>query len=206
MSGATTTDDTNEYAEREAVAVFDSEAALDAAVDGLMQIGLRQEDMSVVASAAKLTPKESASRIEDADDTQRGDYIDKDARTEGAVAMTGGPALIAGLGAALFAGVAGAALIPAIAVTVAGTAAAGTVGLLFARAFGRKHAAYVAEQIENGGLLLWVHAPDDQNDAKIAAVLTKAGGRDVHFHVVNRSWGIADVPFHDAEPDPLLRS
>jgi hypothetical protein len=39
------------YEEREAVAVFDNESSLNAAVDALMLAGLRQDDLSVLADA-----------------------------------------------------------------------------------------------------------------------------------------------------------
>jgi hypothetical protein len=57
----------------------------------------------------------------------------------------------------------------------------------------------------DGGLLLWVRADDPARDKEIAGILARAGGRDVHFHVATRKWGVADVPLHDAQPDPLLR-
>jgi hypothetical protein len=56
-----------------------------------------------------------------------------------------------------------------------------------------------------GSLLLWVHAPDETKDAWILEILKRHGGRDAHFHVVHRTWGVADRPLHDVNPDPLLR-
>ena len=98
------------------------------------------------------------------------------------------------------------ALIPAIAVTAGSALVSGGLGLVLSRVFGRKHAGYVERQIMSGGLLLWVHASEEKNDARIVEILKQNGGRDAHIHVVNRTWGVDDVPFHDAEPDPTLRS
>lgn len=103
------------------------------------------------------------------------------------------------------AGTGDAALVPVIAVTVGSAAAGGTLGFMLARVFGRRHAAYVERQIRGGGLLLWVDAPDSSNDARVPELLKNSGGRDVHFHLVNRTWGVADRPPHDFNPDPLLR-
>ena len=189
------------YQEREAVAVFDSEAALNAAVDALMQYGLRQEDMSVLAATESLSPAKS---LEDKDDVERASYVTGDSRTIGA-ALTGGPALITGLGAALVAGTVGVALIPAFALTIGGSLATGSAGFVLSRVFGRKHAAAIHQQLANGGLLLWVHAPDAKDDAKILDILKQSGGRDAHIHVVHRSWGTDDVPFSADQPDPLLK-
>jgi hypothetical protein len=193
------------YQEREAVAAFDSEAALHAAVDALMQFGLRQNDMSVLGDVGKLPLVQPGHEPADRDNAPKTNYSSPDARTEGLAALAGAPALVAGFIAAAVAGTGGAALIPAIAITVGGTAVGGTAGLLLARLFGRKHAAYVESQIRSGGLLLWVHVPDADKDAKIAGILKSKGGRDVHFHVAHRTWGSADRPLHDFQPDPLLK-
>lgn len=200
MSSIDSPDDvTINYSEREAVAVFSSEAALHAAVDSLLQLGFDEKDMSVLGAHGAFSLQPLSTR-EDSGEVARGTYVAADERVEGLAALAGGPALVAGLCAALVAGTGGAALIPAIAVTAGGTAAGGVVGLLLARAFGRKHAAFVERQIGDGGLLLWVHAPDPAKDAEIAAILTAKGGKDVHFHEVQRQWTL-----HAPHPDPLLR-
>ena len=192
------------YEEREAVAVFDNESSLNAAVDALMLAGLRQDDLSVLADAGSLSAQ-AASNLADKESTPRTEYVSPDSRTEGFAALAGGPALLGGLTAALVAGTGGAALIPTIAVAVGSTLAGGGLGLVLARAFGRKHAAFVGHQLKKGGLLLWVHAPDEAKDAEILQILKLHGGRDAHFHVVHRTWGVADRPLHDVNPDPFLR-
>lgn len=201
MTSKDTLDDvTTEYSEREAVAVFDSEAKLHAAVDALLQLGLEEKDMSVLGAHGTFSLK-PLSEMEDSADSPRATYVPSDDRREGLVALASGPALVAGLCAALIAGSGGVALIPAIAVTAGSTAAGGALGMVLARAFGHKHAAFVERQIGDGGLLLWVHAPDAGKDAAIAEILTSKGGRDVHFHVVNRAWTM-----HGPHPDPLLNA
>lgn len=201
-----TNDGTQTYQEREVVAIFDAESALRQAVDALMQAGLTQEDMSVLAHDANLAGKAAptAEQLADQPDIPRDSYVSSDSRTEGLAAVAGVPAYVVGVGAAAIVGTGGAALIPTLAIAVGGGVAAGAVGMVLARAFGRKHAARVQEQIMNGGLLLWVHAPDAAKDATIVDILTRNGGRDVHIHEVTRSWGLADRPLHDFNPDPLL--
>lgn len=63
------------YQEREAVAVFSDEASLNAAVDELMQLGLRQEDMSLLASTDKLPSGISTDKLEDADNVPHAAYV-----------------------------------------------------------------------------------------------------------------------------------
>lgn len=193
------------YEEREAVAVFSDEASLNKAVEELMQIGLGQEDLSLLADAGTLSGK-SLNELEDADNVPHAGYVAPSSRTEALSALTGAPALAAGLGAAAVVASGGLALIPTIAIVAGSGAVAGTVGFLLARTFGKFHAERVQLDIANGGLLLWVHAPESANDAKIVEILMRNGARDVHFHSVKRSWGIADVPLHDFQPDPLLKA
>ena len=86
MTDKSVDDDSGErtYQEREAVAVFDDEASLDKAVDALMQFGLRQADMSVLADAGKLSAAKQAKQIEDADDAPHAGYVTPGSRTEAA--------------------------------------------------------------------------------------------------------------------------
>lgn len=171
-----------------------------------MQAGWEQADMSLLGNAERAARlAKPAEALADSKDAPREAFASPGSRHEGFAAVTTWPALVAGLGAAAIVTSGGAALLPILAVTAGSTAAGGGVGLLFARAFGRKHAAHVQDQILNGGLLLWVHAPDPAKDEVLLAALRDNGGRHAHIHVTTRTWGVDDVPFHDAEPDPLLR-
>ena len=206
-------EDTGEriYDEREIVGLFADEASLNAAIDELMQIGLRPIDMSLLADSRSLpesvksaTP--AARDLEDRADVDRAAYVSSDTRSEGLAALFGLPVYVASSGAAAAAVLGGAALVPTIAVVAGAGIAGGVVGLLLARMFGHKHAERIQNQIAGGGLLLWVHAPDVTRDGKVIEILKRHGAQDVHVHTVKRSWGIADVPFSTIDPDPLIKS
>ncbi len=206
MARAAADDGETSYEVREVVAVFDSEKALQGAVDALIAAGLDRADLTVLAGSGTIAEFGVPVRdIEDAADAPRAGYVDPEARTEAKTALVGAPALVVGLGAALAAGSAGLALIPTLALTVGGTLASGSAGLLLARFFGHRHSAVIQSQIEAGGLVLWVHSADASADEAIRAVLAEHGARDVHQHVVRRSWGVDDVPLHDFNPDPMLK-
>lgn len=194
------------FEEREAVAIFQDEKSLNAAIDELMQIGIRREDLSLLTDA-KSVPGKGATAEQEADDgsVKRQDVVSPDSRTEGLAALVGVPVYVAGAGVAAVAATGGAAaLIPAIAVVAGSGLAAGAVGLLLARVFGRHHAERVQDQIARGGLLLWVHLPDKAHDDQVLGILRRNGASDVHVHTVQRSWGVSDVPMHDTQPDPFL--
>ncbi len=206
MAAAAEDDGETSYEVREVVAVFDSEKALQGAVDELIAAGLERADLTVLAAAGQIAEFGVPVRdIEDAPDAPRAAYVGPDSQVEGRSALVGGPALVVGLGAALAAGSAGLALIPTLALTIGGTLASGSAGLLLARFFGHRHSAVIQSQIDAGGLVLWVHSADTSADETIRTALAKHGARDVHQHVVRRSWGVDDVPLHDFNPDPLLK-
>jgi len=194
------------YHERESVAIFGDEASLNAAVDALIQAGWEQDDMSLLGHADKVGEMQArAAELADRNDVPRAPYVSPDSKVEGVAASVAGPAVLAGLGVTAIVTTGGLALLPTIAFTAGSATVAGGIGLLFARAFGRKHAQHVQDQILNGGLLLWVRAKDPASDEKLLSILRDKGGRNVHMHTASRSWGVDDVPFHDVQPDPLLR-
>ena len=146
----------------------------------------------------------SAEKQADEDFVEHAAYVSPDSRTEGLAALVAAPVYVAGAGIAAVVATGGMALIPTIAVVAGSGLAAGGVGLILARVFGRHHAERVQAQVAAGGLLLWVHMPDENRDAEVMEILRRNGAHDVHIHVAKRSWGVSDVPLHDAQPDPLL--
>jgi hypothetical protein len=60
---------------------------------------------------------------------------------------------------------------------------AGTLlGAILARLVGRHHAEYLHNQIQRGGLLLWVRAWEPADEPLAISILQKYGGDDVHAH------------------------
>ena len=58
----------------------------------------------------------------------------------------------------------------------------GLTGSVLARWLGDHHAAHLEQQIENGGLLLWVRAWNAEDEARAAQILARHSGEDVHSH------------------------
>ena len=190
----------------ELLAIFRDEASLNAAVYALIQAGWEAEDMSLLGHSDKVAELQArATELADKADVPRTAYVSQDASVQGAVAAVAGPALLAGLRATAIVTSGGLALLPTLAITAGSATLSGGVGMLFARAFGRKHAEHVQSQILNGGLLLWVRAREPDTDETLLGTLRGNGGQHVHLHTTTRTWGVDDVPFHDVQPDPLLR-
>lgn len=192
------------YEEREIVAVFPDQASLIDAVGELMQNGVEQADLSVLGDAAKVSPQQPTEKLADEDDAPRSTFEMPYTRNVVMTSITGAPALFAGMGAAVVAGgTMGAAFVPMMALVVGSSLGGGALGYLLARLYGHKHAVVIEQQIRNGGLLLWVRAPDPTGDDQKIDILSRHGGKDIHVRVAHHTWGVANIPYFN--PDPLIK-
>ena len=69
-----------------------------------------------------------------------------------------------------------------IAAIAIGGGPAAVVGALLARRVGQHHKDYYADQIRNGGILLWVRAVDKDREELAVKILKGHSGQDVHVH------------------------
>ncbi|MDH3659594.1 MAG: hypothetical protein OEU92_06120 [Alphaproteobacteria bacterium] len=168
----------------EAVAVFHDAAKLDAAVEALKKAGFANDAISLLASEHAVEKKlghryQRVEELEDSDEAPRVAYrtqaeIDN---SEGTIigTLTFLPAVIAAGTIVASAGV--------VAAAVTGTAIAGAlIGTVLTRWLDQKHADLIQEQLEHGGLLLWVNAPTAAERDSAVRILLDHGGTDVHVH------------------------
>ena len=180
------TDDFKKIAIREAVGIFDSADALQAALDDLSMNGFSRLELSVLADektvAEKLGHKyRKVRQAEDDPDAPRTIWIPTESIGEAQGASISLPMYIAGATAsATFA--TGGTFLTAILATVAASAVGAAIGGVFARLIAQRHANYIQEQVELGGLLLWVHLRTPQRDRIAKDILKKHGARDIHVH------------------------
>lgn len=203
------TDGQQTIAVREVVAIFDDGAALENAIEVVEQAGVNRGAISVIASDETFGTKlshvyRSVSEMDAHDDIARGVKVTRYELAEGQGAAFSIPVYVgatAGLIAVLASG--GTVGLAALAGLAAG-AAGGGIGVSLARLLGDQQAQHVQQQIEEGGLLLWVQVKDAADaDARIDQ-LKSLGGRDVRVHVYQRPWG-DDAAALASQPDPLLR-
>ncbi|CUH65367.1 hypothetical protein TG4357_01824 [Thalassovita gelatinovora] len=171
----------------EAVGVFDSFKDLQAAFYDLRMVGFSRYDISLLAGQDVLKEKLGksywrASDLEDDPDAPRAAFVSEEAIGE----LEGGIA-----GGFFFLGsyIAMAAMLtPAstLAASIAAIAIGGTpsavIGTLLARRVGKHHKDYYANQIEHGGILLWVRVKDKEHEDLAVNILKGHSGRDVHVH------------------------
>lgn len=163
---------------REAVAVFDDEKSLEAAVYDLETHGFDRAALSVLATEeavqAKLGRRYSNVReMEDEPDAPRETFFSRVSRLEAEYL----PApMLAAMGALALTGVGtGLAILVA-----AGTGAALGAGL--GRLMHEHHATRISEQLARGGLVLWVNLRNQEEETKALEVLQASNAHDVHVH------------------------
>ncbi|HEX5795645.1 MAG TPA: hypothetical protein VFY19_07380 [Geminicoccaceae bacterium] len=173
---------------REAVAVFDNVSELDAAVEELRQAGFRRGDISLLATEHAVQKKlghryERVEELEDDPDAPRVTYRTPAALGEGEDILIGSltylPAVVAAGTVVASAGI--------VAAAVTGTALAGAlIGTVLAHWLDKQHAEHLQEQLERGGLLLWVRTPDEAAERRALEILTRHSAHDVHVHQLPR--------------------
>jgi len=63
-----------------------------------------------------------------------------------------------------------------------GSGAGGLIGTLLGKRLGDWHACRIAEQLDRGGLLLWVRSWDAGQEGLAVQILERNSGHDVHVH------------------------
>ena len=174
---------------REAVAVFDDPKTMQQALSDLQGSGFDRADISFVARDSYLKghlaqdyrdvhqaeddPKaQRATPVEETDIRQRrtlevstGATIAAFAAVGLTVATGGATALAAGIGAAAAGGIGG-------------------LGALLGKLYGQGQQKFMQEQIDRGGVVLWVHLRDAEAEQRALDALRRHGARDVHVHEI----------------------
>jgi hypothetical protein len=168
----------------EAVAVFHDVSDLDAAVEELRAAGFAKDDISLLATEDAVEDKlgqryERVEELEDEPEAPRVAYRTRTSLGESEDRLIGSltylPAVVAAGTVVASAGV--------VAAAVTGTAIAGAlIGTVLAHWLDKSHAEHLQEQLDHGGLLLWVRTPDEDAQRRALEVLTRHSAHDVHIH------------------------
>ena len=71
---------------------------------------------------------------------------------------------------------------PLIGAATAGGAGGLALGSLIAKFVGGTYGKYISDQLERGGLLLWVRTFDEAQEERAVSILKHHSGQDVHIH------------------------
>ncbi|WP_339859806.1 hypothetical protein [Thalassospira alkalitolerans] len=172
---------------REAVAVFDTAESLQTAIDELESSGFNRAELSLLASEPAIDEKldhiySKTTDLEDDPKALRTAYISAETIGDAEGALIAGPLYIAATTAAgimIATGGPIAATVAAIMVAGGGGAAIGT---FLAALMDKHHADYLQQQLDHGGLILWVRTRDQDHEKRALEILGKHSGHDVHIH------------------------
>lgn len=174
---------------REVVGVFHGADELQAAIDELLQSGFHRAELSLLASEDTVAKKlghhyRKVSSLADDPIIPRAAYVSPEAiggaeggligvlmyvgavAAAGAIVASGGTLTAAILGAALTGG------------------AGGLIGSLLARWVGEEHGRHLQDQVDRGGLLLWVRTWDARDEERAMRILKNDLGDEVHVHAL----------------------
>ena len=171
----------------EAVGVFDTVEALQAAYYDLMLVGFSRYDLSLLGSmeAMEKTFGETFWRSRDLEDdprAPRASVVSEEAMGELEGAIFGGFLFLGSYIAMAALLTPAGTLAASIAAIAIGGSPAAVVGAILARRAARHHGDYYAEQIRHGGILLWVRVADPERRRLAVEIMTGHSGHDVHVH------------------------
>ena len=172
---------------REAVGVFQDAEALEAAVDTLLSHGFDRAEISLLAGEKAVEAKlghvyRRVQELEDDPEAPRRAFVSTEAIGDAQGALIGGLLFLGGAATAGALVATGGSLIGAAVAAALGGGAGGLIGSVLAGLVGDRHARSLQEQLDRGGLLLWVRTRDAGHEEKALSVLTEAGASDVHVH------------------------
>jgi hypothetical protein len=165
---------------REAVALFDDAASLDAGISDLLGNGFDRADISFMARD-DLEQRGDVRRAEDDPTVKRAPVVtDTDVHQSRTLAVSL-IATVVGFAAAGFTVVTGGAA------TLAGALAAalaGGVGATVGKVLGDSYRKYLEQHLARGGVIVWVRLRDAAAEQRALDILRRYSAHDVHVHEI----------------------
>lgn len=170
---------------KEAVCVFNNPKDLQNCIRTLEGSAFPRQDISVMGQRSELEEVFSAPAIDpykvmDDPSTPRQAPARPEEQTIGASALIGGSAYVGAMAMAL---TAGAVALPAtiVGAAVLGAAGGGALGAVLTKLLGDNYSKNIEEQINKGGLLLWVRTPDEHKEMLAKVIMRQHNGHSVHI-------------------------
>jgi hypothetical protein len=174
---------------REAVGVFENSAALQEAIDELLSSGFSRAELSLLAGEKTIDEKlghryKKIAELEDDPIVPRCCYISTESIGDAQGGLIGGLMYVGATAAAGAIVMSGGTLAIAIAAAALAGGFGGLLGTILAEWIGEHHAQYLQEQLDHGGLLLWVRTWDSEREKRASEILSRHSGQDVHVHTL----------------------
>lgn len=174
---------------REAVGVFETADALQEAIDDLLTSGFDRADVSLLAAEKTVDEKlghkyQKIAELEDEALAPRCCYVSTESLGDAEGGLVGGLLYVGAVAAAGAIVASGGTLAAAVLGAALAGGAGGLVGTALAKLVSDRHARHLQEQLDHGGLLLWVRTRDPEHERRAVDVLKRHSGRDVHVHAL----------------------
>jgi hypothetical protein len=177
---------------REAVGVFNRPEELQSAIDELLSSGFDRAELSLLASEHAVEEKlghryEKVSVLADDPTVPREAYVSTEAIGGAEGGLIGGLMYVGAVAAAGAIVISGGTLATAIGATMLAGGVGALIGSILAKWVGDHHSHYLQEQLDRGGLLLWVRTWDGEDEKLAVNILRKYSASGVHVHALPAS-------------------
>jgi hypothetical protein len=174
---------------REAVGVFGRPEELQDAIDELLSSGFDRAELSLLASEHAVEEKlghryQKVSSLADDPTIPRAAYVSSEAIGGAEGGLIGGLMYVGAAAAAGAIVASGGTLATAIAATALAGGAGGLIGSILAKWVGNHHARYLQDQMNHGGLLLWVRTWTAEDEKRAVGILRKHSASGAHVHAL----------------------
>jgi hypothetical protein len=171
----------------EVVGVFDDVDSFQRAIDALLTAGFDRAEISLLAGEHAVEEKlghafQKVTDLEDDAAVPRAAYVSTETRGDAEGGLIGGLVYIGAVAAAGAIVATGGALAAVIGAAAMAGGAGALIGSVLAGLVGRRHARYLQEQLDRGGLLLWVRTRNDETERRAMEILSRYSAHDVHAH------------------------
>jgi hypothetical protein len=171
----------------EVVGVFHTADDLESAVDELLSSGFDRAELSLLAGENAVVSKlggyyPAAGEMADDPAVPRTAFVSSAAIADAEGGLIGGLAYVGATVAVGSVVMSGGALAATIAIAILAGGTGGLIGSALARWVGHHHAAYLNDQIDNGGLLLWARAWNSADEQRALAIMKNHAADHVHAH------------------------
>jgi len=173
----------------EVVGVFNDADALEGAARELLAAGFERTRITLLAGENAIVQKlghkyEKVEELEDNLEIPRTVYRSKETFDVSKSALLGSLASIGAVAAAGAIFASGGAMAVTLGSGLIGAEVGGFIGGVLGELVEQHHAKYLQEQLDHGGLLLWVRTVDGAEENTAKQILSRHSGRDVHAHAI----------------------